>query len=520
MRKTIVLSLLCAITLLTTGFVPIPEVKTDKTGINMSDELIPPTSALISPDGARLDVIQHTPVKHFNGKSIVTFTLPPGASNLQLTVPGHVVSRWSTTPVLLDGDQHNAGRRNRIEKERVEITAQLMTINSRIALWQAPPKNANAQEIAQLQTAMAEEMPRLVLEQAELERRLKLVNEELSRMPQLSGLGERVRVVLAKDVPEGQSVEIRYSYFHDSCGWEAIYDFNAKPDEGNGDEIDVRLLAEVWQFTGMDWKDTQITLATRGYGPREPQPLPEWLVDSQATPRPQARMLKSARAMTLAANDEAMPAAGMAPVVTNTEDVYASWKLSATGMPQGRSRLQITSAAWKAPLEWLARPSRDSTQVWLIAKYDLPADQAWPIGQAQYNVSGQNVGSGAFQPKSGEATLYFGADPRVNVQTITDSQKRGQSGFINTSKNWTWAWTYILTNQHNKPVKVKVERPAPQIVDEDVKAVYKDTPKAILDEKKHMLYWDVEVPANGKTIIEHSITITSPTKLPLLPDVP
>lgn len=520
MRKTIILPLLCAIALLTTGFVPTPEVKTDKAEASMGDDLVPPVAALISPSGARLEVIQHVPVKLFNGKSIITFTLPPDASNLQLSVPGHVISCWSTTPALLDADQPNAGSRARIEKERVEITAQLMTVNSRIALWQAPPKNGNAQDVAQLQTAMAEEMPRLVLEQAELERRLKLVNEQLARMPQVSGLGERVRVVFADDIAEGQTVEARYSYFHDSCGWEAIYDFNAKPDDGQGDVIDVRLLAEVWQFTGMDWKDTQITLATRGYGPREPRPLPEWIVDSQATPAPQPRMLKSARAMTLEANDGAMPASGMAPVAANTDDIYASWNLSATGLPQGRSRLQITATAWKAPLQWLARPSRDSSDVWLLAKYDLPAGEAWPRGQAEYNVNGQNMGNGTFQPKNGEATLYFGADPRVNVQTITDAQKRGQSGFINTSKNWTWSWTYIITNQHNKPVKVKVERPAPQIVDEDVKVTYKDTPKARMDEKEHMLFWDVQVPPNGKFTIDHSITITSPTKLPLLPDVP
>lgn len=520
MRKSIMLPLLCLAAFMVVGFVPTPDVKMDNAKAGMGEELVPPASAFISPNGARLEVRQQVPVRHANGKSIVTFILPPGASNLELNVPGHVVSRWSTTPVLLDADRQGAGRRVKIEKEKVEINAQLMTVNSRIALWQAPPKSASTEEMNRLQAAMAAEMPRLVLEQAELQRRLKLVDEELARMPQISGLGERVRVVLADAAPEGQNVEILYAYYHDSCGWEAIYDFNAKPDEGSGDVIDVRLLAEVWQFTGMDWKDTQITLSTRGYGPREPQPLPEWIVDSQQKRlQPRAAMLGARAAVPMAAN--AISAAGeMAPVDVNTESVYASWKLSETGLPQGRSRLQITSAAWKAPLQWLARPSRDSSQVWLFATYQLPPDQAWPAGQAQYNVSGQNVGMGMFQPRSGEASLYFGADPRVTVQTTTDTQKRGESGFINTSKSWTWAWTYTITNQHNKEIKVKVERPVPVIVDEDVTVSYKNTPQAVIDNKKHMLYWEVEVPANGKTAIEHSITISSPTKLPLLPDVP
>ena len=47
-----------------------------------------------------------------------------------------------------------------------------------------------------------------------------------------------------------------------------------------------------------------------------------------------------------------------------------------------------------------------------------------------------------------------------------------------------------------------------------------DKPVSIKDDKEHMLYWLVEVPANGKSEIEHSVTITAPVKLELLPDVP
>ena len=119
-----------------------------------------------------------------------------------------------------------------------------------------------------------------------------------------------------------------------------------------------------------------------------------------------------------------------------------------------------------------------------------------------------------------KATLYFGADPRVNVRTFDDSRTKGESGFIKTSKTWTWAWTYTITNQHNRPVKVKVERPAPIIVDQDVTVTYNNTPRAVEDQKKHMLVWEVTAPANGRTAIQHDVTISSPTKLPLLPDIP
>lgn len=485
------------------------------------DELAVPTTALISPAGARLEVTQKVAVSHINGHPAVQFVLPANAANLQLAVPGHTIARWSSTPVLLDDDNPMAGRRAQVEKEKAELDAALVTVNARIALWQALPKSVSAQDMSQLQSALQSDMPRLALEQASLQRRLNMINEELMRVPQAAGLGERVRVILTGDIKEGSEIELKYAYNHDGCGWEAVYDFNARPDEGSGDVIDVRMLAEVWQFTGIDWKDTEIILATHGHGPRQPAPLAEWVVDSDSVsiqPRTAGNRAISAMKLEAAAPGAGTPA--MASVTADTDGVYASWKLAEKGLPQGRTRVQITSAAWRAPLQWLARPSLHSSQVWLMAKYDLPADQAWPVGIAEYSVDGQSVGSGEFRPRGGEATLYFGADPRVSVATTTDARTRGESGFIRSTKTWTWSWIYTISNQRNKPIKVRVERPAPMIVDQNVTVTYKNDPQATMDEREHMLYWVVDVPAHGKTEIKHSVTLSSPTKLPLSPDIP
>lgn len=484
-----------------------------------ANELVSPHTALISPGGARLEVTQKLIAKSILDRTVVDFVLPADAANLQLAIPGQTIVRWSSTPVLLNNGSPLAGGRAEIERSKVEVSARLDTIKSRLALWQGVPKNANAQDISQLQSSMQEAMPGLYLEQARLERELRLINEELSRMPRPSDLGERVRVVLGDNVKAGDEITVNYSYNHDGCGWEAVYDFNTRPDEGSGDMIDVRFLAEVWQYTGINWDKTEITLATKAYGPREPEPMPEWVIDS-ADKRPQARKGVSAyavRAMNAESADDQTRAAG---VTANTDTIYANWKLAEKGLAQGRSRMQITAAAWKAPLEWLARPGKNSNQVWLMAKYDLPADQAWPAGLAEYSVNGQNVGTGEFQPKSGAATLYFGADPRVTITTRTNDRKRGESGIINTTKSWTWSWTFTLHNDHNKPVMVRVERPLPIVVDSDVKVSFRNDPQPQDDVKEHLMIWNVEVPAHGNREIQHSVTVTSPTKLPLLPDVP
>lgn len=524
MRKCMPLILTLALTLGSLGNAlaarPQDDGDLDNVRANIGYELVAPDTALISPTGAYLTVRQKVPVAKYRGHTIVDFVLPPDSGNLQLSAPGHSIVRWSSSPAIISATSDASSRRARIEKELAQLNGRLTMINARLALWQALPKSGGVDEINALQKAMEAEMPQLAMEQAELERRLKITNDELSRMPQPSSLGERIRVILAEDLPEGQLVEIEYRYTHDGCGWDAIYNFNAIP-SGNGDDIiAVRLLAEVWQFTGLDWQNTRITLSTRGSGPREPAPLQEWIIDSQRQPLQPRAVLKAAAPALLSETENAAPSTQTSQIAPDTSSIYATWQLPASGLPQGRVRLEITSDQWKAPLEWLARPTRDNGNVWLMANYRLPVDKVWPVGQAEFSVRGQSVGSGIFRPRAGAATIYFGADPSVNVQTIANSRQRGESGFISAQKTFTWAWTYIISNGHEKPIRVKVERPAPMVVDGGITVNNKNRPEAQIDQDKHMYVWDVEVPARGNSSIEHAVTISTSGRLPLLPDMP
>lgn len=484
--------------------------------------LASPKSVILSPNGGRLDFSHDAIIEKIDGVNTVRFAIPYGAENLQVSIPGSVIERFSQEPANLDIKSDISALRDKLLGQKADMEGRLLAVKSRIALLQGIPKSVTAQELTQMQQIMSETIPGLVREQAGLEKKLAIVEQELQQIPSSPHVGQIVNVVLTNTHEDVKRARLNYSYMLRNCGWGAIYDFNARPEDGSNDVIDVRLLAEIWQYSGMDWKDTEITLATRGTGPREPQPLPEWVIDSNPRPQPRAvpMMLNAARSKAAEPETAAAGMATDAAVAVDTQSVYATFKLSTRDLPEGKSRLVITKDAWKAPLEWLARPSRDDSRVFLMAKYDLPANQAWPDGMAEYCVDGQSVGSGIFHPHGGEAIIYLGADPRVNVRTTIDSRKQGEKGFINTSKTWTWAWTYTVTNEHDKAIKVRLERPMPMIVDQGVTVTYDDKPDAQKDEKKHMLFWIVDVPAHGKASVEHSITITSPTKLPLLPDVP
>lgn len=489
-----------------------------------SYSLDPPAKALISPSGAHLECSVERPIISQKGYDMLSFVIPADAANLQLLAPGRTIIRYESVPVALNMESVHSGYRQSVRQKEMELNARLETVKANSNLLAAVPAQMSSQDMTQRQHQIQENMPALALEKEKLERDLALVREELSRMPEPGVVGSQIMVLLEPQKEAAKTARVNFSYDISMCGWQAVYNFDASPDNSKEEIVDVRLLAEVWQYTGIDWDNTEITLVTSGSGPRQPWALPDWVIGTSAPqPKPLAlgtEHVASKLSDTAAVANFSVKAPPVAPVHANSNDVYASWKLSARGLPEGRSRLQIIADAWKAPLQWLARPSREDNRVWLLAKYVLPPGQAWPSGTAQYNVNGQSVGKGHFNPAGGEATLYFGPDPRVSVRTTFDSSKQGETGIINTSKTWSWAWTYTLTNQHNRPIKVRVERPAPMITNEDITVSYQNKPVAQIDNKEHLVWWLVDVPGNGKAVIEHGVTIAAPEKLSLLPDAP
>lgn len=508
------------------AFAASPAATVETPRASAQDVLDIPDSALLSPTGGRLTISREAAVKNENGASYIEFVLPGDAMHPQIEAKGNTIVRWGSTPIILEPTSLFSRNRENALREKTNLSSQLATVNARLAVWQATPESDGG-DMTRRQSLMESNMPALFRDKELLERKLALVQGELAGIPASPRIGQLVRVELAQKLAEGHKVPLDYSYEFGGCGWHPIYSFNAMPDRGEGDVIDTHLLAEVWQYSGIDWKGTKITLASRGSGPREPAPLKEWTIDSVAKPVPTAKNAKApvagARGRPMVMSAEVMDLAAapsQAPVESHTEDIYATWQLSAAGLPEGRTRLEIMADAWKAPLQWLARPTRGDSRVWLYAKYKLPVNQSWPAGTAEYSVNYQNVGEGMFMPRSGEATLYFGPDPRVNVRTVTNSAKHGETGFITASKTWSWAWTYIISNEHGKEIVVRVERPEPVVADENITVTYEDKPAARKNEKEHMLYWEEKVPAHGTASIQHGVQISSPIKIPLLPDVP
>ena len=484
----------------------------------LSNAPVAPRTARLTPSGGLLEVEQQAPVLTANGVSQVRVVLPAGAENFQISVPGHIVARWVSVPQTLDQSGDLAKMREERQRAVTALAGRLEAVKAQLALWEGPATEGSFQDMTQREKRLAEVVPALSGEKADLERRLALLRQELQQLPPSPEMGQSVLATLQKPVAAA-TLPVKYSYTLRNCGWRAVYAFDAQPDKGKGDATGVRFMAEVWQFSGMDWADARLTLVSRGQGPREPAPLARWVIDSQPQPVVQP-LVKAAPRMMLAADAAPAPEAAPAPMAADTSGVYASWTPGEKGLPEGRSRLLVLETEWKAPLQWLARPSVGDSRVWLMARPVLPEGQVWPDGQAEFSVDGQSVGAGQFHANGNETTLYFGADPRVQVSATEDVRQRGEKGFIGKSRTWTWGWTYTVRNTRDKAVSVRLERPMPMLVDQGVTVTYHDKPQAQQNAQEHMLFWNVDVAAGGKAEVKHELTITSPVEIQLDPYAP
>ncbi|SDF06040.1 DUF4139 domain-containing protein [Desulfovibrio legallii] len=473
---------------------------------------VPPDSVLLAPSGAVLHVAHTAPVRTEAGRSVVEFVLPGGAQNLEVRVPGHALSGWSASPLPLEASGGLARQRAELEHAVRALAGKLEAVKARLALWQGDARGLSLQELAERDKRLTDMLPNLSYERADLEHRLALAQEALKQLPQAPELGELVSVVLQKPV-SAVGLPVRYSYSLVNCGWRPVYTFEAVPDAAKGDTTRVRLLAEAWQHSGMDWDTARLTLANGAAGPREPAPLPRWVVE--ARPQPVARMA-APQALMMAVGAKA----DAASVEHDASGVYATWTPQTPGLAQGKTRLLLAEDVWKTPLQWLARPVGGQGTVWLRAQATPSAGTAWPDGAAEFFMDGQRVGAGFFRPRGAATELFFGPDPRVSLRVTADSRGRGESGLVGKTRTWTWAWTYTVANARQTPIPLRLERPLPEVVDQDVRVSFKNSPAAKEESAEHRLVWELAVPAGGSATVRHELRLSAPADLPLTPTAP
>ncbi len=463
-------------------------------------EIASPTRVLLGPQQAELQVRQVCAVQTVEGVSSFTLYLPADARDFSFAVENQTVTGWDRHFEMVAADDNPytgslSSKKAALEQHVADLKARKQALAAREALWRnAGPARLTAEDIHKLEGVLQENVVQLNEEMHRVSQRLSACEQELTEMGPAPVRVQVITVQLAKK--PSAPVEVRCSYTLNNCGWRAAYRFDARPD---ADEVQVRLHAEVWQQSGLDWTDSEIVLVSGATGPRAPAPITPWLITENtdtdaAAPRRAPELARTAAPMMNAAP----------PMQEQTASIR--WTLPQKGLPEGHSSKILREAVWKAPLEWLARPRAGQRQVWLTFRCDVADLQSWPAGQAAFFIDGAAAGQGDFIPAGTQADLFFGADPRITVQTRAEAPRKGSDGLWDKKSLWVWRWEYTIVNGRSKPATVRLEAAAPQLGTIKGTASYdcSPTPRKTDD---HTLLWRLHVPPRASSTVHYGVTV-------------
>jgi uncharacterized protein (TIGR02231 family) len=438
---------------------------------------------------------------------------------------GRVLSMHSEALKPMEADPVLDPLRTKVDEARSQeqvLAAQLAAVQARLEGLNSGflPESNIAKELEQLNLARQKAVPDLAAEAADLERELEkasakrgwLESELSSQAPSW-----RIKAVLLREEASGDTVS--YSYIMNNCGWSPIYRLEALPDQKI---VQFAMSAEVWQRSGLNWKDTALKLATVQPGRSlHPGRLWPWRIDLK---QPQEPVYEEDTVMlTMDAEIPATASVGgsarvrqaYAPPQEIQRTSFALWELGAKSMIHGETTsFAILEEKWTAKFSVTLRPLT-GPQGFLTAEVDKDkAARNLPDGQGLFLVDNTSVGQGAFSPLS-EDPIFFGPDPMLFADMVLLDSKSNETGIISKDRTMAWDWRITVHNKRKVEIPVRVEDAKPIVGDERIKLSLSSQPVPQTDEEKQIYFWEQTMPPESEWVIEHKLRMTAPADLPV-----
>lgn len=272
--------------------------------------------------------------------------------------------------------------------------------------------------------------------------------------------------------------KVRLRYLFAEAGWRPAY--RAKLDS-DGRRVDIERLAQIAQRSGEDWSKVELALSTGQPQQRVAGPLPNpWNLSLRPEQRPEARpvmpMLAAAPAPLAKRSAPAESAAAdEAPEplfeVEETQSEFAT-EYAIPGridLPADGRKVAVALGRLQVPVELHAQLApRQDKAAYLVAEGDLP-EGVWPSGNLQIYRNGAYVGQTTWDPaQETKLLLPFGRDEKIKVAVRNLAADQARAGFVGQQAERRIADVFTVTNQHTRPVDIRVIDASPVPRDDQI----------------------------------------------------
>lgn len=353
--------------------------------------------------------------------------------------------------------------------------------------------------------------------QMQLARQSKEANDKLARLQrQLTSQSGNIsqpagEIELTVSAKTTATLDINLSYVANAAGWSPLYDVRAKDTRS---DIALAYRANVFQSTGIDWKNVKLTLSTSNpsEGGTKPELYAQYVSVFEPTPIAAAPSVKAMRseaapvAAEVAEMDKSAGFGSSADFVSTIQttlavnfDISVPYTINSGGNPE---LVDIQNFNLPATFKYYAVPKydRDAFLTAIITnweKYNLLP------GSANVYFEGTFVGTSYIGNSDTKDSLLIslGRDKKIITkrETIEESKSRRNIG---SNVRESFGYRITLRNTKSEPVAIVVEDQVPVSQDNRIEVETEDLSGADYSKENGKLTWRLTLqPLENKELI-------------------
>lgn len=412
------------------------------------------------------------------------------------------------------------------------IKIKKFAVDEEISLWLSNKnigsKSGNVVELEDLAEVYKNRIPQLKRDSYVFNKNMIKLQEKISYLQTLinekGNQSNSVEVLVRIINPENQTINLSIKYLCYDAGWSPFYDIRS---EDKSDEINFHLKANVWQNTGIDFDNIELTLSTGMPNSSSVKPeLYDWRL-SLTENRPRLAYdskvsLENAdqEIRTLPADvQNAKIASGMSSFVQTSENMnkieYQITKAFDIPSGSGRKIVEIQKNSAKANYRYVSIPKLDNKAYLMASILDW---EKLMLTNAEANVfiDGAFISKTIINPASIEDSLEFslGEDEAIKVERKLINEQNSTKS-IGSSKKINQKYEITVRNTKSRAIKIDVLDQIPLSSDKNIEIEYK-ADDASVDPITGKITWSYTIkPAESKKM-NYQFEIKYPKKMILV----
>lgn len=347
----------------------------------------------------------------------------------------------------------------------------------------------------------------LTISQKKIQKNIERIQNQLNELNNQINKPTNEVVVTVSGKSAG-TIEVNLSYLIYDAGWQPIYD--VRVDKINS-PAQLSYKANVWQNSGIDWKDIDIILSTRNPNLNNNKPeLNPWFIDF-ARPIALREMMKTGQAKSLITSNAQIsqdikieaPSETMADYIEVVE-TQLSVEFTPTikySIPSDSKQHSVSLQEFTIPAkyEYYAAPKLDNN-AFLVARLTDWSNYNLLAGQANIYFENSYVGQSFVDPMTTKDTLTLSLGRDKNISVSRDILKDfSEDKFLSSNVERTFAFEIKIKNNKKTVINIIVEDQIPISKNEDIVVKLIESSGGIFNADSGKLKWVIDVDG-GKSV--------------------